>query len=974
MSRRSIPDLELSAYMLDSHGKPEIYHMKRLGSALPFAASTLLASIVLTGCGGFAGVAIPDTTSTPVTQPSVAGPLSGSVYGGHAPIVGAHVYVLEPGTTGYGSQATSDMYTAATGGGSAITKNTGDTGIPTSWYYVTTDTSGGFQLTGDYKCTAGNPVYLYAYGGTPSFPASSLATTNTFNIGGANGTAGTATEAFVSGGSITNVAIANGGNGYLDGTYNLTFTGGGGTGAAGTATATGVGGNITSITITKPGTGYTSSPTVTVNDINLLGTAATLTPTVSSTVDNIQFTVASSATNGVSSPPENFYVGETVTFSGLSGTVNSLVGTQGTVLATGLTTSTFEVQVTGGISSGSTSLAVSAGAIVIGTPANNPAVVNLAVLGVCPASGNFSSTSTTTLASGVSIPVTGLSYVYMNEVSTAATAYAFEGFEAPSATQNNATYIGSSATNLIGIQNAALNAEQLYDVQGSNVSTSYAGEGHIARSQTVSTYGVVPQALLDTLGNIIAACVDSNNTNATSTGTGTGVSPQCSTLFQTATQNGIPYPNTGYGTLPLDTAQALINIAKNPAGNSSYTASFMSNLFTLPTGNVPFTPNLTSTGYGQPNDFTVAIEIKSNRAGNVTGVESVQIDKWGNAWFDSLTTGSVFEMNPQGYFPTVSASLGSSTYSYVTIDTNNNVWVSNRQAKTPTNQGEPTGLLTEFIPTETLYGENTTTTVTHTFTGPANGFSYSVTTVAGANGNIYFGGVTPSTNNTIDNSSFSTLGVSSTGANLANFPVNAGVGTGVSIAHGAAGNANGGGYIWWTTENIAGQVALINPTTGAEVTHFPATTNIGSCQEPAVDVNGNLWCANSTDDATNENTLVKISPTSGTVTRVATSGLNNPFAVAIDGSNNVFVNNRGGSNITVYNTSGTLISPAAGYTPTATYDTTTLAPLNNAVDQSGNLWITSYDDNSVVIWIGAGIPAYNPLSVAASVNKLATAP
>ena len=36
--------------------------------------------------------------------------------------------------------------------------------------YVTTDSLGNFNITGDYTCDAGYPVYLYAEGGNPSAP------------------------------------------------------------------------------------------------------------------------------------------------------------------------------------------------------------------------------------------------------------------------------------------------------------------------------------------------------------------------------------------------------------------------------------------------------------------------------------------------------------------------------------------------------------------------------------------------------------------------------------------------------------------------------------------------------------------------------------------------------------------------------------------------------------------------------------
>lgn len=71
-----------------------------------------------------------------------------------------------------------------------------------------------------------------------------------------------------------------GGSGMTPGTYALAFAGGGGgSGAAGTITVTA--GAITAITITNPGTGYISVPTVTAATG---GTPPTLTATVGSMI------------------------------------------------------------------------------------------------------------------------------------------------------------------------------------------------------------------------------------------------------------------------------------------------------------------------------------------------------------------------------------------------------------------------------------------------------------------------------------------------------------------------------------------------------------------------------------------------------------------------------------------------------------------------------------------------------------------
>ena len=59
---------------------------------------------------------------------------------------------------------------------------------------------------------------------------------------------------------------------------------------------------------------------------------------------------------------------------------------------------------------------------------------------------------------------------------------------------------------------AAINAANLYNIQGVPLGTTSAGEGHIAHQATVAGNGTVPQEELDTVADILAACVDSANT------------------------------------------------------------------------------------------------------------------------------------------------------------------------------------------------------------------------------------------------------------------------------------------------------------------------------------------------------------------------------------------------------------------------------------------------------------------------------
>ena len=190
----------------------------------------------------------------------------------------------------------------------------------------------------------------------------------------------------------------------------------------------------------------------------------------------------------------------------------------------------------------------------------------------------------------------------INEVSTVVTAYVLAGYS------SDPLHISSSNTALAttGLNNAANTLANLEDV---NLS--------VALNTTPGLNGTVPQQEINTLANILAACVNS---------TGPASTP-CSTLFSNATNNGVSAP---------DTATAALNIAHNPGAN-------VANLFGLQTPTSPFQPSLPSTPV--PNDFTIAI---SYTGGGLNSPVPIAIDKSGNVWVGNTATGanSVSEFSP----------------------------------------------------------------------------------------------------------------------------------------------------------------------------------------------------------------------------------------------------------------------------------------------------------------------------------------
>jgi len=255
----------------------------------------------------------------------------------------------------------------------------------------------------------------------------------------------------------------------------------------------------------------------------------------------------------------------------------------------------------------------------------NSATGLLAVLGNCGSAGNFA---------------TATPFIWMNEVSTVAAAYAFAGFA------TDATHVSSSGTSLAltGIANAFANA--------ANLETLSTG---VALAATPSTNGSVPQTTIYTLANILAACINS---------TGPG-SSGCGTLLSDAESGG------STGTAPTDTATAAINIAHNPGAN-------ITPLYGLSTPNAAFAGGLTV----QPNDFTIGINYTG---GGLDFPTAIAIDASGNAWVAggySSIPDVVTEISSTGYY--VSGSNGYvavggggtlTSANSIAIDTSGNAWI-----------------------------------------------------------------------------------------------------------------------------------------------------------------------------------------------------------------------------------------------------------------------------------------------------------
>jgi streptogramin lyase len=231
--------------------------------------------------------------------------------------------------------------------------------------------------------------------------------------------------------------------------------------------------------------------------------------------------------------------------------------------------------------------------------------------------------------------LTSSSYIWINEVTTVASAYALQQFMSPGTVE-----VGASATNLIGLQNAFLAVPNLVGLSTGN-----------ALATTPAGNGTVPQAEIYYLSNILAACVNST----------TGSSP-CSNLFAAATPPG--------GTAPVDTLGAILDIALNPGHN-------VSALYLLPPPVVAF-----PTSFAQPNDWTIAVKYTG---GGISHPNFLAVDATGNVWVSNFGAKAVSEFSPAGV--SLHGTTGIATpYPQIgiSIDTFGEIWVTDATSGTVT--------------------------------------------------------------------------------------------------------------------------------------------------------------------------------------------------------------------------------------------------------------------------------------------------
>jgi len=492
----------------------------------------------------------------------------------------------------------------------------------------------------------------------------------------------------------------------------------------------------------------------------------------------------------------------------------------------------------------------------VGTPSGaNAAATLLAVVGNCA-------------SATPSAAFPGVTFVTMNEVSTAVTAFALAGFAtdplhigAPSAVTGHAL----SGTGLANAFNTALNIVN----QASGLPNP---------TFPLHSNVTVPVTRINTVADILAACV--NSSGAGSSG--------CGTLFS----------NTTYSTAPTDTATAAIHFAQNPGGN-------IGTLLGLPTSTSPFQPFFSSA-----NDLALTLNYAG---GGLSGPSGVAIDSAGNAWVTNPSDDAVTEFSPSGAFLSGTNGYTGGGLSHplgVAIDSSGNAWVGDLGSNAVTvisssgtflsgangftggGLNAPEGMAIDGLGNAWVANEgaNSVTEISSTGTFPSGtngytggGFSDPDWIAIDGSGNAWAANFGANSLTEVSNAGAILSGANGyTGGGL-NFPQ--------GIAIDSSGNA-------WTPNDLGESVTKFS-NTGAVLSGTTGYTG-GSLSQPtaiAIDGSGNAWISNF-----HGNTVTELSNAGAILSGTGFytgGGLNGPEGIAIDSSGNVWVPNFLGSTVTV---------------------------------------------------------------------------
>ena len=597
-------------------------------------------------------------------------------------------------------------------------------------------------------------------------------------------------------------------------------------------------------------------------------------------------------------------------------------------------------------------------------------------------------------------PCSGLNsgtFIAMDEVTTAATAYALgqyftpavggpstgDSFGAPNTTQAQAGITNAFGTvnNLVcGVSNNTVCGTGAASATGNAVTTAILPVGCTIPGTVASPcVTMTPEATkLNTVADILAACVNS-----------LGVSDPggaCTTLF-----NGVV---TTSGTKPTDTLQAAVYMSLNPTStNASGSTTNLAALYALVTGTAPYVGASV-----QPTDWTIGIQYTDQTAATfLLTPQNLAVDSTGNVWVVNGTApASLVELSPTGVplvnaLTSSTAGSGLNTFSprNMAIDTNNNVWVT-----TSTSAAN----IFEWFPATSTFSTTTTSKSSYGIAIDGNNNVYVGSASTSSHFEIYeypLGNIaqpvvypiatsTPGTAGTNGTNGFvlpqymavdttgnvwMTNGTASTGSSVNQL---------VRLSNIDISSCNGySGTYPCPTGGTTGSGLPTSPTTNTFTAFNPVT--MATPFALAANTNG-IWTANSTT-GTNTITNVSNSGATGATYPSASGAISSPRYLAVDGAGNIWAPNHGGSGtaISEFSSSGAVLSTVnsgvAPFQATGYVHPGLASCLQGAIDPSGNVWVANNTTTAGVFeLVGAAAPTVTPIALALKNGTVAVRP
>lgn len=498
---------------------------------------------------------------------------------------------------------------------------------------------------------------------------------------------------------------------------------------------------------------------------------------------------------------------------------------------------------------------------------NNSALALMGLLGAC---GDLSS-----------------AFFDITELTTVSAVWSLAPFMVDSA------HIGTSSGNVQGLLNAFATAQSMVSV--------FNGQS----PGTAPTVASIPSSTINTLGDILSSCVNSNgNTSLTS---------PCGRLFAAATPVG--------GTAPSDTVAAALDIARNPSHS-------VGSIFSTLAANGPYQPTLTSS----PSEWTLAINYTSTAFSTPA---DMAIDSQGNAWVLSTSgnASTVSVLNSTSGITSTFPQTGGA-FARLALDPYDDPWLTNSITSSVTelsssgvratlNPFSGAGIqgpsLLAFDGLGDVWVANSGPTVSKL---SANGAALSPST------GFSTGGVSSSSALALDTSGNAWIAdggtngidvLSSSGAPIPGSPyTGGGINGPFAVAIDSAGGA-------WVANRLGSSLSRLtsfgDPVAGSP--YYGAGLNAPI--NMAVDGLGNVWLVNSGSSSVSE-FLSTGRPQSG-ATGYGSSALTNPFRIALDRSGNVWVANLGSATAG----QGTITQIVGAAAPVVT--PASIAIQNNALNQ-----------------------------------------